>query len=252
MSKPRDIAVIGLGTFGSALARELTRMGDRVTGVDRDRAAAQTLNSVLDVAVTADATDMQVLEHAGFEDYDAVIVAIGENMQASLLTAMNVQALSGRRGRAPELHVKAQTPEHARILRALGITNIVEPEQAHAVHVAQLLHNPRLADFMALGNGHIVAAVHAPVHAPVGGRPGASGSPHPTVADCGLAEFGLVCIGVDIGERVVTARNAAARDTVARNAYPGEDALDRHPLRAGDKLLLVGRRDDLRRFTLRG
>ena len=218
MASKQTIAVIGLGTFGSALARELTRMGDRVVGMDIDEAPTQALNGEVDVVICADATDPKVLDHAGIGSFDAAIVCIGDNMQASLLTAMAV-AKTG----CPRVMVKAQTPEHAQILRAMGVANILEPEQAYALRTAQLLHNPELQDFLNLGNGNYVAALRAPVALHCR-----------TVSDLGLARHGLTCIGIDIGNRILTLDLGA------------------HALQPSDTLILAGKREALRRFATQG
>jgi len=218
MPDRRDIAVIGLGTFGSAVARELTRMGDRVTGIDRDESRIAALNGEIDVVMQADATDTKVLNHAGIGNFDSVIVAIGDDMQSSLLATLGVTQAG-----CQHVFVKAQSPEHARILTAMGVSNLLEPEQSFALHLAQLLHNPQMVDFLNLGNGNYIAAINAP----------AISACHHT-SDLPLAKYNLACIGIDIGERIITAD------------------LDTHELSITDKLILAGKRADLRRFALRG
>ena len=218
MTQAQTLAVLGLGTFGTALARELARMGNRVVGLDLDDGRIQALHGDIDVVIQADATDIKVLDHAGLGSMDAAIVAIGDDMQASLLAAMAVQKTG-----VPRVMVKAQTPEHAQILRAMGVANILEPELAYAARTAQLLNNPKLSDFLNLGNGNYVAAMRAPV------------APEcKAVGDMKLERFELACVGIDIGERILT------RD------------LDAHPLAPSDTLLLAGKREALRRFATQG
>jgi trk system potassium uptake protein TrkA len=215
MPKTREIAVIGLGTFGSALARELSRMGDRVTGLDFDAARVASLDGDIDIVIRADATDAKFLAQADIGEYDSVIIAIGDDMQASLLTTLAVmQAGCG------DIHVKAQTPEHAQILSALGIKNLLQPEQGFALHLAQCLHNPSIIDFLNLGNGNYIAAVHAP-----------SSTACETLSDLNLEKFELSCVGIDIGERILTTK------------------LSEHKLNVSDRLILAGKRNDLRRFS---
>ncbi|MEM7670894.1 MAG: NAD-binding protein, partial [Pseudomonadota bacterium] len=79
MPDNRHIAVIGLGTFGAAIARELSRMGDTVTGIDIDPDIVAAMDGQIDVVVQANATDAKVLDHAGIDSYDAVIIAIGDD-----------------------------------------------------------------------------------------------------------------------------------------------------------------------------
>ncbi|GLQ20760.1 potassium channel family protein [Algimonas porphyrae] len=218
MPDRRDIAVIGLGTFGTALAREMSRMGDRVTGIDRDAQCVGAMDGEIDAVMQADATDAKVLNHAGIGNFDSVIVAIGDDMQSSLLTTLAVMQAG-----CTDVYVKAQTPEHARILKAMGVNNLLEPEASFALHLSQLLHNPHIVDFLNLGNGNYIATINAP-----------SGTACSTVADLPLAKYNLACIGVDIGERILTGELAT------------------HALTISDRLILAGKRADLRRFALHG
>lgn len=218
MKDTQDICIIGLGSFGSAIARELSRMGDHVTGIDRDPARVAALDGSMDAVMQADATDPKVLAHAGIGNFDRVIVAIGSDMQSSLLTVLGVMQAG-----APNVSVKAQTPEHARILRAMGVADILEPEASEALRLSRLMHTPNMVDFMDLGDGKAVACVRAP-----------SGSDCRTLGDMKLARFGLHCVAIDVGERLLTA------------------GLDTHVLAVTDRLVLAGSRADMRRFALKG
>jgi len=218
MAEKRDIVVIGLGTFGAAVAREMTRMGDRVTGIDRDAACVAALEGEIDAVMQADATDLKVLHHAGISNFDNVIIAIGDDMQASLLTTLGVNQAGCK-----DVYVKAQSPEHARILKALGVRNLLEPEQSFALHLAQLMHNPHLDDFLNLGDGHYVATINAP---------SLSSCHH--IGDLPLEKYKLVCVGIYTGDRILTSD------------------LSTHELAITDKLILAGSRANIRRFSLRG
>ena len=218
MRDRRDICVIGLGSFGSAVARELARMGDRVTGIDRDPARIAALDGQIDAVMQADATDARVLGHAGVGNFDSVIVAIGDDMQSSLLATLAVTEAG-----AADVHVKAQTPEHARILGAMGVAKLLQPEQSFALQFARLLHNPNMVDFLDLGGGQSVACVVAPASANCR-----------ALADLHLSRFDLSCIAIDIGERLITSD------------------LESHALAVTDRLILAGSRADLHRFSAVG
>jgi len=79
--KPRNIVIIGLGSFGLALARELTRMGDRVLGIDIDAKPIQSICDELDSALQADASDIKALKQCGLENYDSTVISIGEDLK---------------------------------------------------------------------------------------------------------------------------------------------------------------------------
>ena len=82
-----NVAVIGLGRFGSALATELMNSGHQVLGVDTDDRIVQNLSTVLTHVVTADTTDEENLRELGIADMDSAVVAIGADLEASILTA---------------------------------------------------------------------------------------------------------------------------------------------------------------------
>ncbi|MGB3721679.1 MAG: TrkA family potassium uptake protein [Pacificimonas sp.] len=158
MSKrKRSFAVIGLGRFGSRVARELVAYGNNVIGVDADPNLVSPIADDLTEAVIADARDEAALREAGVASYDAAIVAIGSNLEASVLCHMNLQNLG-----IEQITVKAFDLRHARILKALGATDIVIPEQDAGEHIAQRLHNPLIVDYMSVCEGNYVALVNAP------------------------------------------------------------------------------------------
>ncbi|MEO1581778.1 MAG: TrkA family potassium uptake protein [Pseudomonadota bacterium] len=147
MSK-RQIAVIGLGSFGLAIARELSELGERVTGIDNDSNLIASTEEYLSVAICGDASNPAVLSDCSIRNFDLVVVSIGENTEASLLAAMNVLD-SG----APEVWVKAQNATHARILEAIGVHRIVQPESAYGKKLAHEIRNQGLTGSMPLHHG---------------------------------------------------------------------------------------------------
>lgn len=144
--KSRNVAVIGLGTFGVSVATALTHMGDKVLGIDSDEALVQGLNDSVASTLQADATDPKALAECGLDSYDAVVVSIGENIQSSILAAMNVMDL-----KCPKVWVKAQNETQKRILEAIGVHHIVLPEHAYGQSIAQMIHNPVVKDFLSFG-----------------------------------------------------------------------------------------------------
>lgn len=145
--KTRNVAIIGLGTFGISVARELTRMGDEVLGIDSDEKPVIDLNDEIASTLQADATDPKALAECGIESYDSVIISIGENIEASILSAMNALEAG-----CAEVWVKAQNETQAKILKAIGITHVVLPEQSYGAYVAQIVHNPHVSDYIDLGD----------------------------------------------------------------------------------------------------
>ena len=89
----RSVAIIGLGTFGTSVARHLAKLGDRVLAIDTKESHVGEVCEELDETVQADATDIKVLQEFGLEDYDAVVVSIGAKIEPSIVVAMNLKEL---------------------------------------------------------------------------------------------------------------------------------------------------------------
>ena len=153
----RDTAVIGLGSFGASVARELARFGDHVLGIDEDEHRAADLSGELGRVVIADARDERALAEAGVGEYDVVVVAMASRLECSLLSVMGAKALG-----VEEIWAKAANPTHARILERIGATRILQPEQQFGEHIAHMLHNPAIGDYVKIGEALHVASVRLP------------------------------------------------------------------------------------------
>ena len=154
-----QIVVIGLGTFGSTVARELTRNGHQVIGIDKNAALVAALADDLTQVVTADATDQRVLDELGVAACDAALVAIGENIEASILATLLLKELN-----IPKVWVKAKDAGHSRILERLAADRIVYPEYEVGLRVAQQILHEGLEDFVEFGAGNLVLEIAAPPH----------------------------------------------------------------------------------------
>ncbi|EDM33002.1 TrkA [Roseovarius sp. TM1035] len=211
----RSFAVIGLGAFGSAVATELTRFGNQVIGVDLDERRITQLASTLSSAVILDTTDEMALKEAGIDQYDMALIAIGRDIQASILTTMNLKMLG-----IGTIWVKASNKTHHRILSKLGADRVILPEQEMGRHIAQMLNNPVVQDYVSLGNGFSVVNIVIPAR--LSGRKMSS-------LDIGKT-YDLRLLGLMRGTEF---RPCDAPDLV---------------LEEDDKLILLGKRPELRRF----
>lgn len=151
MAKKKHFVVLGLGTFGSALARRLSENGCRVTGVDADEERVDLMKDVLYEAVIADVTERRALAELSLRDADAVFISLGENqnMTPSILSALHVRELGSRR-----VFVKGLSQEHGKILRMLGVERVVFPETEIAIELADRITWPNVLDFMPIGADH--------------------------------------------------------------------------------------------------
>ncbi|MDM7929851.1 potassium channel family protein [Blastomonas fulva] len=154
--KRKPILVIGLGRFGIAVAQTLERMGHEVLGVDRRPELVQEYARDLTRAVEADCTSMTVLRQLGAGDFDSAVVAIGSDIEASVLTVLALSDLGVK-----NIWAKATNDKHARILERTGANHVVFPEQRMGERVAHLL-NERLLDFISFGDEFAIARLKAP------------------------------------------------------------------------------------------
>ncbi len=149
-----QFAVIGLGKFGLTAALELQQLNNRVTGIDLDEKEVEKLSSVLSYAVIADSTDKGALEELNIADYDGVLVSIGDDLEASLLTTLNLQSLNVK-----NIWVKAKSQAHATVLKGLGVEHVVQPEQDMGIRIAQAMNYPMVQHYMPLGSDYFLIKI---------------------------------------------------------------------------------------------
>ena len=133
--------IIGLGNFGSTLAMELTAMGHEVIAIDKNMSKVDTYKNHITHTICLDATDQQALHTLPLKETDVVVVGIGEEFGASVMTTalfkqLNVKRIIGR----------AISPIHQKVLEALGIDQIVRPEQEAAERLAKRLEMKGVID----------------------------------------------------------------------------------------------------------
>jgi len=152
----KRIAVIGLGLFGSSLARRLVQDCE-VLVIDLDQAIINDIADEVHMALRADARDFANLAAVINEDFDEVVVCIGEHLEASILCVLHLQKLKVR-----SIHAKAINEDHGRILRTMGVHNVIFPETESAERLARLIANPNLVDFVELSDEISVMEVTPP------------------------------------------------------------------------------------------
>lgn len=150
----KQFVVIGLGGFGESVAVELMRLGHEVLGVDSNEERATRLVNKLTQTVILDATDESSLNELDLHRFDAVLVAIGENIEASILCTMVVISLE-----AKDVWVKAITPIHHQIVAKLGANRIFHPEYEMGLRVAQNMAHPNMLDYISLGDNYFVVEI---------------------------------------------------------------------------------------------
>jgi trk system potassium uptake protein len=211
-----EFAVIGLGRFGSSLAMRLVERGYDVLGVDRDRDIVQRMSDQLTRVVALDATDPDALNAVDIPAFDTVVVAIGTNFEANLLATVELKALGVR-------HVvcKATSERQRTILLRVGADRVVLPEYEAGSRLARELTEPEVIEQLDCGAGYSISEVELPAN--LVGR---------SLRDADLRRHARLTV-------LVVRRDG---ETIA--GPPPEFVFA-----AGDLVYVLGRNDDIHRFS---
>ncbi len=153
----KSYMIIGLGRFGSGLAKSLSSLGAEVLAMDVRPELVQQLSGDVTHAVVGDGQDKEVLRALGARNFDCAVVAIGDNLAASVLTVMNLQELG-----IPKLVCKAHDQMHCRVLEKLGVDQVVVPELEQAQRLARILQSHNVLDYIELSKDYGILEVPAP------------------------------------------------------------------------------------------
>ncbi|MBE6941606.1 MAG: TrkA family potassium uptake protein [Ruminococcaceae bacterium] len=153
----KSYVVVGLGRFGSEVARQLYRCGCEVLAIDLRSELVQQISADVTHAAVGDSRDKEVLRALGVGDFDCAIIAIGEDLAASVLITMNLKELG-----VPYLVCKAHDDVHRRVLEKLGADRVVIPEQENAARLAKSLSSPNLLDYIELSEEYSIIELPAP------------------------------------------------------------------------------------------
>jgi trk system potassium uptake protein len=157
MGKRKSFLIIGLGRFGTSLATALMDEGQELLGVDTDPVVVQRLSGRLTHVVTLDSNSEESLATLGIGNFDAAIVALSGNFEASVLLTLGLKHLG-----AQYIVAKANTDEQAEVLTRVGADRIVSPSRDAGIRMAHQLTSPNVLDYLALKPGMSVAEVIAP------------------------------------------------------------------------------------------
>ncbi|MEK3805039.1 MULTISPECIES: potassium channel family protein [unclassified Metabacillus] len=152
----KDFAVIGLGRFGGSICRELSEEGMEVMAIDLDEDKVNEYANIASHAVVGDTTDEAVLKSLGIRNFDHVIVAIGDNIQSSILTTLMLKELGVK-----FITVKAQNDYHEKVLSKIGADQIVHPERDMGRRIAHNLISNNVLDYLELSDEHSIVEIVA-------------------------------------------------------------------------------------------
>lgn len=211
----KTFAIIGMGRFGSSVAKNLYEMGYDVMAIDFSEEKIQEHIQYVTYAVQADCTDESALKELGIRNFDVVVVAIGEDIQASILATLIVKELGVK-----FIVVKAQDERHGKVLYKIGADRVVFPERDMGIRVANNLVSPGILDFIELAEDYSVAEIVA-----------SQGMVGKDLVTLNLrAKFGVNVMAIKSGENINIAPNP--QDTI----------------QAGDILVVIGHNSDLKRL----
>lgn len=211
----REYAVIGLGRFGGAICEELSMEGNKVLAIDKDEQKVNEFKNIASHAVIADTTDEQVIKDLALKNVDQVIVAIGDDIQASILTTVILADLGIKR-----ITVKAQNDYHEKILNKIGANHVVHPERDMGKRLAHSLISSNILDYLELSEDH--SMVEVKVGRKMRGK---------TLVDLNIrARFGCNVVAIKQGKQM--------------NVSP----LAEYALQDNDVLIVMGADKDLSRF----
>ena len=153
----KSYIVIGMGLFGMEVARKLCALGCEVLAIDRNTDLVQQVANDVTHAVVADGQDKDVLRALDAGNFDCAIVAIGDDLAASVLTTMNLKELG-----VPYVVCKARDVTHRRVLEKLGVDRVVIPECEFAGKLARSLSSHNVLDYIELSEEYGILEVPAP------------------------------------------------------------------------------------------
>ncbi|MBS5913114.1 MAG: TrkA family potassium uptake protein [Paenibacillus macerans] len=213
----KQFAVIGMGRFGLSVATALSNMGLDVLAIDADEHRTQLVANLVTHAVSADSTDEEALRALGIRNFDVVVVAIGEDIQASILTTLILKDLG-----SPLIVVKAQNELHGKVLQKIGADKVIYPERDMGLRVAHHLTSSNVLDYIELSDEYSIVEMR--VSAEMVGK---------NLIELDIrARFGCNVMAIKRGARMNISPSAAER------------------LTADDVLVIVGEKNDLTKLEL--
>ena len=153
----KSFLVVGAGRFGKSVARTLYGEGHDVMVVDKDEDLIQQISTEVTESVSADITSESCVKALGVRDFDAVVLAIGFDVQASIMAAILLIEKE-----AKYILAKAQTDLHGKVLEKIGVNRVIYPERDMGQKIARSLIAPTIIDMIELSDDYSVVEVKAP------------------------------------------------------------------------------------------
>lgn len=157
MGTRNTYAILGLGIFGSTIAKQLSQFNYEVIAIDRDITCVERLSDIVTQAVRADFTDIEQLRAIGVQDCDYAVVATGSHLEESIMAVMNLKELG-----VPYVLAKAKNKKYMEILTKIGADRIVRPEKEMGERIAKRLISQNIMDIIDLDDEYSIIEILAP------------------------------------------------------------------------------------------
>lgn len=215
----KQFAVIGLGRFGGSVCKELYNMGHEVLAMDLNEDRINDFSRYSTHAVVANATDENALLSLGIRNFEHVVVAIGDNIQASILCTLLLKEMNVK-----QVWVKAQNPYHHKVVERIGADRIIHPEHDMGVRIAHYLVSEKIIDYIELSPEYSILELIA-----------SKKVANYTITELDIrAKYGCTILGIKRGEDVII------------SPTPDQEIYEK------DILIVIGQNIDLKRFEDEG
>lgn len=211
----KEFAVIGLGRFGGSICRELVELGMEVMAIDKNEEKINEFANIVSHAVVGNSVDENVLKSLGIRNFEHVIVAIGLDIQASILTTLILKELG-----VNKITVKAQNDYHEKVLKKIGADHIVHPERDMGKRIAHHIVSNNVLDYLELSDEHSIVEIKASKR--LDGH---------TMMDLDIrARYGITIVAIKRGQDIIVSPQAT------------------EPIKENDVLIVIGADSDINRF----
>ena len=211
----KAFAVIGLGRFGGSICKELTELGMEVMVIDKSEEKVNEFANLVSHAVVGDSVDETVLKSLGIRNFDHVIVAIGDDIQASILTTLMLKELG-----VSHITVKAQNDYHEKVLKKIGADAIVHPERDMGKRIAHNIVSNNVLDYLELSDQHSIVEIKASKK--LDGK---------TILDLDIrVRYGITIVAIKRGQDIIVSPQATEQ------------------INMNDILIVIGADSDINRF----
>ncbi|MFF2752322.1 potassium channel family protein [Psychrobacillus sp. NPDC058041] len=211
----KEFVVIGLGRFGGSIVRELVDQGADVMAIDKVADRVDEFAPIATQAVVADTTDETTLKSLGIRNFEHVIIAIGDDIQSSILTTLMLKEIGVKK-----ITVKAQNDYHEKVLRKIGADQVVHPERDMGIRIANNILSNNVLDYLELSDEHSIMEIK--VNEKIARH---------TIIDLDIrARYGINIVAVKRGNNIIVSPQADEQ------------------LQLNDVLIIIGADVDINRF----